>query len=114
LVTSLDGYDEISLTSDVLITTNNTEQIIMKDELPFKPNTQDDIIAGNSIEDAAKIFVAVLKNEATEPQKNVVLANSAFAMQCYTNKDLAECIAACTESIESKKAFQLFNQVLQN
>jgi len=114
LVTSLDGYDEISLTSDVLITTNNTEQIIMKDELPFNPNTQDDINAGNSIEDAAKIFVAVLKNEATEPQKNVVLANSAFAMQCYTNKDLAECIAACTESIESKKAFQLFNQVLQN
>jgi anthranilate phosphoribosyltransferase len=114
LVNSLDGYDEISLTSDVLITTNNSEQVIMKDELPFKSNTPEEISAGNSIEDAAKIFLAVLKDEASEAQKNVVLINSAFAMRCYTDKDLAECIAACTESIESKKAFQLFNRIIQN
>jgi anthranilate phosphoribosyltransferase len=113
LVNSLDGYDEISLTSDVLINTNKSEQIIPMDELPFKPNTPEDINAGNWIEDAAKIFTAVLQNEATAAQKNVVLINSAFAMQCYTNKDLDECIAACTESIESKKALQLFERVIK-
>jgi anthranilate phosphoribosyltransferase len=114
LVNSLDGYDEISLTSDVLITTNNGEQVIPKDELPFKPIAAEEISAGNSIEDAAKIFMALLKNEASEAQKNVVLVNSAFAMLCYTGKNLDECIAICNESIESNKAFQLFNRIIKN
>lgn len=114
LVNSLDGYDEISLTSDVLITTNSSEQLIPLDELPFNSNTAEEINAGQSIDDAAKIFMAILKNEATAPQKNVVLANSAFAMKCYTGKDLDECIAACTESIESGKVYQLFNRIIQN
>lgn len=114
LVNSLDGYDEISLTSDVLITTNNSEQVIPKDELPFKSITAEEINAGNSIEDASKIFISVLKNEATQAQKNVVLINSAYALKCYSNKDIEECIGICTESIESKKAFQLFNRIIKN
>jgi anthranilate phosphoribosyltransferase len=114
LVNSLDGYDEISLTSDVLITTNNSEQVIPRDELPFKPIHAEGISAGNSIEEAAKIFIAVLKNQASESQKNVVLINSAFAMQCYTSKNIDECIAICNENIESGKAFQLFNRIIQN
>jgi len=114
LVNSLDGYDEISLTSDVLITTNSSQQVISKDELPFESIKAEDINAGNSIEDASKIFIAVLKNEASEAQKNVVLINSAFAMRCYTNKQLDECIAVCAESIESKNAFNLFNKIMQN
>ncbi len=114
LVNSLDGYDEISLTSDVMIMSGNGEQIIPLDELSFKPIKPEEINAGNSIEDAAKIFSAVLKNEASEAQKNVVIVNSAFAMQCYTGNPLNECIALCTESIESKKAFQLFSRVIQN
>lgn len=113
LVNSLDGYDEISLTSDVLITTHNGEQVIPKDELPFKSITAREISAGNSIEDAARIFIAVLKNEASEAQKNVVLVNSAFALRCYTGKPIDECIAICTESIESEKAFQLFNRIMK-
>jgi anthranilate phosphoribosyltransferase len=114
LVNSLDGFDEISLTSDVLIYSNKGNQVIPIDELPFKSIAAEEISAGNSIEDASKIFISVLKNEASDAQKNVVVANSAFAMQCYTNKDLEECIAACSESIESKKAFQLFNRIMQN
>jgi anthranilate phosphoribosyltransferase len=114
LVNSLDGYDEISLTSDVLITSGKGEQVIPMDELPFKPIKQEEISAGNSIEDAAKIFSAVLKNEASEAQKNVVIVNSAFALQCYTSKPLDECIAICAESIESRKTFQLFNRIMQN
>lgn len=114
LVNSLDGYDEISLTSDVLITTNNSEQMIPKDELPFNSITAEEISAGNSIEDASKIFISVLKNEATEAQKNVVLINSAYALKCYSNKDIVECIGICTESIESKNAFQLFNRIIKN
>lgn len=114
LVNSLDGYDEISLTSDILIATNNGEQVISRDELPFKSIKPDEISAGNSIEDASKIFLAVLKNKATEAQKNVVLINSAYAMRCYTHKDIDECISVCTESIKSKRAFQLFTRIIKN
>ncbi|MEI8048270.1 MAG: anthranilate phosphoribosyltransferase, partial [Bacteroidota bacterium] len=114
LVNSLDGYDEISLTSDVLITSGKGEQVIPIDELPFNTIKPEEISAGNSIEDAAKIFSAVLQNEASEAQKNVVLINSAYAMQCYTHQHLDECIAVCGESIESKKAFQLFNRIIKN
>lgn len=114
LVNSLDGYDEISLTSDVLLTTNRGEKIIPLDELPFEVTTPDAISAGQRIEDAAAIFMAVLQNQATPAQKNVVLINSAYAMQCYTGKNLDECLSACSESIASKKALQLFNRIIQN
>ncbi len=114
LVNSLDGYDEISLTSDVLVTTNNSEQVIPLDELPFKPCTPGAISAGDTIEEAARIFLAILNNEATEAQKNVVLANSAFAMQCYTGEPLSDCIAACAESLGSGKALRLFTTVIAN
>lgn len=114
LVNSLDGYDEISLTSDVLVATNSGEQLISLDELPFKSNSSEEISAGNSIEDAAKIFMTVLKDEASEAQKNVVLINSALSMQCYTNKALDECIAVCSESIESKRVYRLFNRIIQS
>jgi len=114
LVNSLDGYDEISLTSDVLIITNKSSREIPIDELPFKSIKAEEISAGNSIEDAAKIFIAVLKNEATEAQKNVVIANSAYALKCFSSLDIAQCIAICTEIIESKKAFHLFNKIIKN
>ncbi len=114
LVNSLDGYDEISLTSDVLITTNDSEQVIPRDELPFASIQAGAISGGSSIEDASKIFIAVLRNEATEAQRNVVVVNSAFAMQCYTRGSLSECIALCHESIVSEKAFQLFNRIIKN
>lgn len=114
LVHTLDGYDEISLTSAVLVATNSSERVFALDELPYKGIRPEEITAGSSVEDAAKIFISVLKDEATEAQKNVVLLNSAFAMQCYTGGSLDDCIAACTESIESKKAYQLFNRIIQN
>ena len=114
LVNSLDGFDEISLTSDVLITTNNSEEVIAQDELPFAAIKAEEISAGNSIEEAAKIFISVLKNEATDAQKNVVLINSAYALRCYTRKDINESIAICCESIDSGSAFNLFNRIMQN
>lgn len=112
IVHSLDGYDEISLTSKLLQITNSSEEIIEKEELAFNPISSTDISAGVSIEDAATIFANVLKNQATTAQKNVVLVNSATAMQCYNQKSLEECIQLCKESIESKKAYHLFKTIL--
>ena len=67
------------------------------------------IKGGNSIESSAKIFEAILKNEATESQKNVVLANAGMAIKLYKdNILLAEGVALAKESLESGKALACF------
>ena len=72
-----------------------------------------DIYAGETIETAAEIFVNVLRNEGTQAQKEVVIANTALAMNCYySNLTLEECIARSKEAIESKKAFHLFKNII--
>ena len=73
---SLDGYDEISLTAPVKIFNKEGETTLNPEDFGFSKLQQKDIEGGNSIESSAKIFEAILKNEATESQKNVVLANA--------------------------------------
>ena len=74
---------------------------------------QHEITGGNTIEDAAGIFIKVLNNEATKAQKNVVIANSALAIQCISPfLSIFECIDQATESIESGKALQAFKTLL--
>jgi anthranilate phosphoribosyltransferase len=104
---SLDGYDEISLTGKFKAISAKGESLMNTEDMGFKVLKQEDIFGGNNIEEAAKIFVNVLNNECTQAQKDVVVANSAFAIQCFEQKkSLAEYIAIALESIESGKAYQ--------
>lgn len=115
LVHSLDGYDEVSLTSAFRYISNTSEKTINPSELSYNQLKQEQIFGGNTIEEAAKIFMNVLSNECTQAQKNVVVINSALAMHCYaTTKSITECIAICQETIESKKTHQLFKQLISN
>lgn len=103
---SLDGYDEISLTGKFKAISNSGETLFAPENLGFKTQNQSDIFGGETIKEAAKIFVAVLNNECTIQQKNVVLANSSFAIKCLEpNKSHEDCIAIANESIESGKAY---------
>jgi len=83
VVYSLDGYDEISLTSPFKLFTKENEQIINPEELGLKRLKQSDIFGGNSVEEAAKIFVSILDGKGTEAQNNAVLANAAFALKTF-------------------------------
>ncbi|MEO5890911.1 MAG: anthranilate phosphoribosyltransferase, partial [Ferruginibacter sp.] len=82
IIHSLDGYDEISLTGDTKVITNEGEKIMSAEELGKRRVTATDIYGGNSVEEAAKIFLAILKGKGTWAQNAVVLANSAMALQC--------------------------------
>lgn len=115
IVHSLDGYDEVSLTTSFRCITKNGETNIEPNDLGFKRIKQIQIYGGDTIQEAAKIFIDVLNNESSAEQKNVIIANSAMAMHCY-QKDTAisECVAICKETIESKKAKQLFKQLISN
>ncbi|MDP3556618.1 MAG: anthranilate phosphoribosyltransferase [Bacteroidota bacterium] len=113
IVHSLDGYDEISLTSETKVYSNTKETLISNADFGFKKLQTEDLHAGNTIESAAEIFVNVLQNKGTNAQQEVVLANTALAMNCYySNLTLTECIAKSKEAIESKKAYNLFKNII--
>jgi anthranilate phosphoribosyltransferase len=113
IVHSLDSYDEISLTGPFRLINNNIEKVITPESLGFEKLAQNEITGGSSIEDAAKIFLNVLKNESTKAQKDVVVANSALAIQCINpGFSTKACIDQATESIVSGKALHSFKTLL--
>lgn len=105
IIHSLDGYDEISLTNDTKVITNEGERIMTAVQLGKRTVDPQDIQGGNSLEEAAKIFVKIVSGEGSWAQNAVVLANAAMALYCtgnYANYDGA--YHAAVESLESGKA----------
>jgi anthranilate phosphoribosyltransferase len=86
IIHAIDGYDEISLTSEFKFFTKNGEQIINPEDLGQKRIQQSEIFGGNSVADAAKIFKSILEGKGTEAQNNVVLTNAAFALTIVDEK----------------------------
>ena len=115
IVNSIDGYDEISLTGDFKVTTNNYERIFKPSDLGFTIIKPDELRAGANEQEAKEIFDAVLANTALPAQKNVVLANAAFAIQVLEKgkKDIEECIDIARESIDSGKALDTFKKFVE-
>ena len=112
---SIDGYDEISLTGNFKITTNNYERILSPTDIGLPIAKAEELKGGNTKEEAVKIFDNVLANTATETQKNVVIANAAYAIQVMEqgDKSIEECIAIARESIESGKALAAFKKYVE-
>ena len=111
VITSYDGYDEISLTSGFKICTNKFEKVYTPKELGFNYVSAEEIYGGETPEEAMKIFDAVLENTATENQKNVIIANAACGIAIIEpNLSIEESVAIARESIESGKALESFKK----
>ena len=115
IVNSIDGYDEISLTGDFKVTTNNYERIFKPQDLGFNIATPEELVGGATEEEAAQIFDSVLENRCLPAQKNIVLANAAFGIQVLEKgqKDIEECIAIARESIDSGAALRTFKKFVE-
>jgi anthranilate phosphoribosyltransferase len=101
----LDGYDEISLTNDTKVITNEGEKVMTPEQLGKRMVSASDITGGNSVEEAAKIFTKILKGEGSWSQNAVVLANAAMALHCTGKyKTYNDAYAAAVESLESGNA----------
>ena len=114
IIHSLYGYDEISLTNDTKVITNEGEKIMTPEQLGKRMVEPSDIHGGNSVEEAAKIFVKILRGEGSWAQNAVVLANAAMALHCtrkYKNYD--EAYYAAVESLESGKAIQALKKLVE-
>ncbi|MDR0419182.1 MAG: anthranilate phosphoribosyltransferase [Prevotellaceae bacterium] len=107
IVNSLDGFDEISLTSEFKVYNNAGENVISPEGVGFKRAEESDLFGGNTIEEAAAIFNNVLSNNSTPAQQNAVLANAAYAIKTMDNTiSIQDCIEVARESIVSGKALQ--------
>lgn len=113
IVHSMDGYDEISLTSDTKIIRPEGEKIFAARELGKRTVAPVDIFGGNTVEEAAAVFLNVLHGKGTWAQNAVVLANAATALQINpTTPDFENCYQMAVESLESGKALACFNKIL--
>lgn len=106
IIHGLDGYDEISLTNDTKVITNTGEKVMTPRQLGKRMVTAQDIHGGNTVEEAAAIFTAIIKGEGTWAQNAVVLANAAMALYCTGKyKVYDDAYQAAVESLESGKAY---------
>ena len=114
VITSYDGYDEISLTSGFKICTNYFEKVLTPVDLGLKYVKQEEIFGGNTAADAMKIFDAVLEGTATEAQKNVVIANAACGLSVMDqNLSMTDSVAMAREALESGKALATFKKFVE-
>ena len=115
IIHSLDGYDEISLTNDTKVITNEGEKILTPEYLGKRTVSALDLFGGNSVEEAAGIFLKILKGEGSWAQNAVVMANAAMALQCIGKyKNYEECYALAVESLESGAALNSLNKLISN
>src|SRR5215216_5897289 len=113
IIHGLDGYDEISLTNDTKVITREGEKVLSAEELGKRTVSPIDIYGGSTVDEAAKIFMKILKGEGTWAQNAVVLANAAMALQCTGDfKDYNEAYYTAVESLESGKAYQSFQKLI--
>lgn len=113
IVHSIDGYDEISLTDNFKIISRTGERIYTPEELSLGRYTQEQLHGGDSPQSAAKIFMDVIDNRATQAQKDVVIANSAVAIQTICpNKSIADCIQEVQAVFENGKLQETFRNFI--
>lgn len=105
LIHSLDGYDEISLTTDTKIITNKGEFIMTPYQLGKKKVFAEALNGGETVEAAAGIFKNIIEGNGTWSQNAVVLSNAAMALQLtgeYANYEMA--YQAAVKSLETGAA----------
>lgn len=113
VLTSYDGYDEISLTSGFKFVTRHFEKVYTPLEMGLKYVKPGDIYGGETAEEAMRIFDNVLQGTATEAQTNVVIANAACGISLMSpNLTMTETIEVARHSIRSGKALQCLKKFI--
>jgi anthranilate phosphoribosyltransferase len=110
---SLDGYDEISLTTDTKIITHYGESIWTPNQLGKKKVYAHELKGGNTVEEAANIFKNIIQGKGTWSQNAVVLANAAMALHVtgkYANYENA--FQAAVNSLESGAAYDCLQKLI--
>ena len=110
---SLDGYDEISLTSAFKYFYNGGEEMSSSSKLGLPQLKQSDLAGGNTMDESAKIFMTVLEGKGTPAQNAVVIANAGMALYCADQKSgLSNGLMKAKEALESGMALNAFKKLI--
>lgn len=113
IIYSLDGYDEISLTGDFRVVSDQEDKVFSPADLGLPIVKEEEIYGGNSVDEAAAIFTTILEGKGSDAQTNVVVANAAFAIRCYhPEKSLEDSVAIAKESIASGNANAVLKKLI--
>jgi anthranilate phosphoribosyltransferase len=111
---SLDGYDEISLTSEFKLISNHEEELMSAEKIGMPEVSQSDISGGKTVEESVKIFINLLEGKGTEAQKSVVIANSGMALRKLNpGKSIQDCFHMAEESLQEGKALNSLKKLLE-
>jgi len=111
---AMDGYDEVSLTGDFKIKTQDTDRVLSATDLGLRPLKQEDIYGGETKEEAASIFMQVLNGVGTTAQQSVVYANAGIAIRvCNPALSLIDAVKVAEESVKSGKALRSFKTLIE-
>lgn len=114
VITSYDGYDEISLTSGFKLITNYFEKVFTPKDLGLNYLDPQEIYGGSTPEEAWKIFDSVLEGTSTEAQKNVIIANAACGIAVMDrNQSIEDSVLMAREALESGKALETFKKFVE-
>ncbi|WP_041178705.1 anthranilate phosphoribosyltransferase [Blattabacterium cuenoti] len=116
IIHSLDGYDEITLTSDIKCYSTKGERFYSIEELKIGKKkvkvNPDELKGGKNTEENIRIFISVLSGEGTLAQNEVVLTNATFAL-CLLNQDsLENNYDKARRSLKSGKAKNILKKLL--
>lgn len=113
IVHSLDGYDEVSLTSGFKYILDGVDQIITPEDFGYRRTDPGALSGGGSVQEASGIFMNILGGRGTDAQHSVVLANAELALRCYyPSRTAQECRALAEGSLFGGKAHQAFKKLI--
>lgn len=113
IVHALDGYDEVSLTGDFKAITNTGELVYSPADFSMKQILPEAIFGGDTVPEAAGMFKTILEGNGTEAQNNVVIANAALALNCYSpEKSLEQNIEEARQSLLDGKAAKVLSTLI--
>ncbi|GAA4849759.1 anthranilate phosphoribosyltransferase [Algivirga pacifica] len=113
IVYALDGYDEISLTGDFKVISNEGEKVYSPEDLGLPIVDAKALHGGNTVEEAAQIFMDILKGNGNEAQNAAIFANAGMALSSGKGITPKEGVEEAREALLSGKALQTFNTLVE-
>ena len=77
--------------------------------------TPSDIYGGNTVKEAASVFLKILEGKGSRAQNDVVVANAALALYCMDEPSgMERCLERARQSLESGSAYKAFKQMIES
>ena len=113
VVHNLDGYDEVTLTDSAEVVGNKGQFIVNADQLGVPIIPREELYSGNTVDEAANIFLNLLKGEGTQCQERAVAVNVAIGLRLFhPNEELKTLFDEALKVIQSGQGYTHFQKVL--